>query len=250
MGFPLSSRQQFLQTISAPRRLLLSGGRGLLHLFGGDMFTETKPVNLKTVAEHVGLAPCSVSAILNNTEAARAIPQHTKDRVYQAATELNYRPNHWARSLRTRQTRMVAVMAPGLARPAVAHVVAAAQRSLHQHGYLLVLISSDSEDESRLCAHLQQRGIEGVISIDGLVPGQLRLPVVSVDVGLAVASESLALNLRGWLGELGEAAAENIIQAIADPGAARRMKVETKPPAPFFDVQSAPFEFVARAESA
>ena len=47
---------------------------------------ENKGVNLKTVAARVGLAPCSVSAILNDTKAARAIPQKTKDRVYRAAT--------------------------------------------------------------------------------------------------------------------------------------------------------------------
>lgn len=214
------------------------------------MLAEKKTVNLKTVAEHVGLAPCSVSAILNNSEASRAIPQSTKDRVYRAATELNYRPNHWARSLRTRQTRMVAVLAPGLGRPAVAHVVAAAQQALHRRGYLLVLIASDAEDGNRLSAHLQQRGIEGVISIDGMLPGQLGLPVVSVDVGVAVSNHSVTSNMRGWLVELGQSAAENIMLAVENPAASRRTKVETKMPAAFFDVQSANFEFASRAESA
>ena len=92
------------------------------------MLGENKAVNLKAVAARVGLAPCSVSAILNHTEAARAIPQATKDRVYRAAAELNYRPNFLARCLRTKRTRMVAVLAPGLDRSAVARVVAAAQR--------------------------------------------------------------------------------------------------------------------------
>jgi DNA-binding LacI/PurR family transcriptional regulator len=39
-----------------------------------------------------------------------AIPQRTKDRVFRAAAELNYRPNLWARSLRTKRTRMVAAI--------------------------------------------------------------------------------------------------------------------------------------------
>lgn len=214
------------------------------------MFGEKKTVNLKTVAEHVGLAPCSVSAILNNTEASRAIPRATKDRVYRAASELNYHPNHWARSLRTRQTRMVAVLAPGLARPAVAHVVAVAQQTLHQHGYLLVLICSDAEDGNRLSAHLQQRGIEGVISIDGMIPGQLGLPVVSVDIGLAVSSDSVAPNMRGWLFELAQSAAENILQAIENPAVPRRMQVGAEVPPVLFDLPSKNFEFAPRAESA
>ena len=110
------------------------------------MLPENKAVNLKTVAARVGLAPCSVSAILNDTIAARAIPQATKDRVYRAAAELDYRPNFVARSLRTKRTRMVAVIAPGLGRSAVAEVVAAAQRQLHQHGYTVVLAACDDGD--------------------------------------------------------------------------------------------------------
>ena len=220
-----------------------------IHHLGEDMFGE-KTVNLKTVAAHVGLAPCSVSAILNNTAASRAIPQRTRDRVYRAARELNYRPNHWARSLRTRQTRMVAVLAPGLGRPAVAHVVSAMQETLHRHGYLLVLIGSDSEDGSRLSAHLQQRGIEGVISIDGILPGQLGLPVVPVDVGVAVSSDSVDPTMRGWLAELGDSAAENVIRVIENPGVAHRTQVAVSVAAPLFEAQSSNFEFGASAESA
>ncbi|MGZ4816504.1 MAG: LacI family DNA-binding transcriptional regulator, partial [Terriglobales bacterium] len=74
--------------------------------------SEKKPVvSLRTVAERVGLATCSVSAVLNNTPASRGIPQHTKERVFRAASELNYRPNLWARSLRTKRTRLVAAVA-------------------------------------------------------------------------------------------------------------------------------------------
>lgn len=145
---------------------------------------------------------------------------------------------------------MVAVLAPGLGRPAVAHVVAAAQQALHRHGYLLVLISSDSEDGNRFSAHLQQRGIEGVISIDGLIPGQLELPVVLVDVSLAVTSDSVTPNMRGSLVELGESAAENIMQAIGNSGVPRRAHIETKLPAAFFDVQFADLRSTVRAESA
>ncbi len=214
------------------------------------MFADKKRVNLKTLAERVGLAPCSVSAILNNTKASHAIPQSTKDRVYSAASELNYRPNYWARSLRTRQTRMVAVLAPGLSRPVVATVVAAAQQVLHQRGYLLVLISSDSEDGNRLSAHLQQRGIEGVISIDAMIPGQLGLPVVSVDVGFAVSNDSIAPSLRGWFVEVGKSAAESIIRAVENPDVVRRMQVDTTLHPALFEAETQNPEIAAIAENA
>ena len=58
-------------------------------------------VTLRTVANYVGLTPGTISAVLNNTLAARRIPQPTKDRIFAAARELNYQPNPLARALRT-----------------------------------------------------------------------------------------------------------------------------------------------------
>lgn len=61
-------------------------------------------VTLKAVAKHVGLAPGTISAVLNNTPAARTIPQRTKDRIFAAAQKLNYQPNPFARFLRKRHS--------------------------------------------------------------------------------------------------------------------------------------------------
>jgi len=202
------------------------------------MLRENKAVNLKTVAAKVGLAPCSVSAILNDTEAARAIPQATKDRVYRAAAELNYRPNFLARSLRTKRTRMVAVIAPGLGRSEVARVVAAAQQRLHQSGYMLVLAGCDSAE--RMCAQFQQRGIEGVISIDVMAPAQLNIPVTSVELGyrqpmMDAGEEMLSAPLN-----LGEAAAEKLMQQIENESSSRRIRLRAAShaytPMPVIDV--------------
>ena len=213
------------------------------------MLPERKPVSLKMVAEHVGLAPCSVSAILNNTEASRAIPQVTKERVYRAATELNYRPNLWARSLRTKETRTVAVIVPDLGRAAVAKVVAAAQRRLHRDGYMLVLITSDFEDANRLSIQLQQRGIEGVISILADIPPQLDLPVTGLSDGMG-AWDGLAEDMNTPFLELGTSAAESVIRQIANPETPQRVKIGFKMPAAFFDLRPAGLAYISSGESA
>src|SRR5690242_230597 len=63
-------------------------------------------ITLRTIAEHVGLTPGTISAVLNNTRAAERIPQHTRDRVIAAAKELNYSPNPLARALRSGKTAL------------------------------------------------------------------------------------------------------------------------------------------------
>ena len=210
------------------------------------MLPEKKAVNLKTVAARVGLAPCSVSAVLNNTKAARAIPQKTKDRVYRAAAELNYRPNIVARSLRTKRTHMVAVIAPGLDGSGVARVVAAAQRRLHQSGYLLVLATSDGDGPNHLCAQLQQRGIEGVIAIDANLPAHVNMPVTSVDLCYKRSATSVSYEM-----DLGNTVAETIIRQIENPDSqdsSRKMHIPAMPPA-YVDLPSMDRGFSA-AESA
>jgi len=208
------------------------------------MLPQKNAVNLKTVAARVGLAPCSVSAILNDTEAARAIPQATKDRVYRAAAEMNYRPNILARSLRTKRTRIVAVIAPGLGRSSVARVVAAAQRRLHQSGYLLVLATYDGGDANHLCVQFQQRGIEGVISIDANLPAHMSMPVTSVDPSYGTRATPVADETQVWLPELGDAAAEAIMRQIENKGSSRRMQISSMPPA-YVEMQSMDIRFSA-----
>lgn len=66
--------------------------------------TKQARVTLKMVADHLGLTPGTISAVLNDTHAARRIPQSTKDRVLAAVREFNYQPNPLARALRTGQS--------------------------------------------------------------------------------------------------------------------------------------------------
>jgi DNA-binding LacI/PurR family transcriptional regulator len=67
-----------------------------------DIEKKIEPVTLKAVAKHVGLTAGTISAILNRAPQSRSIPQQTKDRVFEAARSLNYRPNPFAQALRQR----------------------------------------------------------------------------------------------------------------------------------------------------
>ena len=204
------------------------------------MSDKQAAVSLRTVAERVGLAVCSVSAILNNTPASMAIPQRTKDRVLRAAGELNYRPNLWARSLRTKRTRLVAAITSDIGRAPVARVIAGAQKLLHRRGYLLALGTFDRTSEWRnISVALQQRGIEGVVAIDATLRPDLAMPVISVDLDFMTLLEPLSENTQAWLAQLGESAAEMLLGQIEKSTIPRRMKVVPKLPGTYFGLSSA-----------
>jgi Bacterial regulatory proteins, lacI family len=197
-------------------------------------------VSLRTVAERVGLAPCSVSAVLNNTPASWAIPHGTKERIFRAAGELNYRPNLWARSLRTKRTRLVAAITADIGRAPVARVVAGVQSFMHRRGYLLALAVFDCASEwNTIPVQLQQRGIEGVIAIDAILPQELELPVATVELEYLAFPEPLADEMQAWLSELGESAAETVLRQIDKETVPRRMKVVPNLPSAYFDLPNA-----------
>jgi hypothetical protein len=203
---------------------------------------EKKAVTLRTVAERVGLAPCSVSAVLNNTPASRAIPQHTKDRVFRAAAQLDYRPNLSARSLRTKRTHMVIVVSTDLGQPSVARAVAGMERSLRRKGYLLILAAFDADsDWTRISVELQQRGIEGVIAVGIGQPRNLEMPVVSVDLGYLAAGEPLAEEVSGFLTDLGESAVEAVLRMIENKATPRKATIVPKFPPAFVNFEQAAF---------
>jgi DNA-binding LacI/PurR family transcriptional regulator len=181
--------------------------------------SENGTATLRTVADHVGLAPCSVSAILNNSRAADAIPSHTKERVLRAAKQLNYRPNLAARSLRTRRSYLVAIVASDLGNARTARILAGVEGFLREKGYLLVATTCDRTASSTCeegAPQLLQRGIEGVISIDATLPKSLTLPLVFIDLPASDLPEPITPLKRERLLAMGETAAQSLLTQIEE----------------------------------
>src|SRR5208282_2209845 len=80
----------------------------------GKISAPTGHVNLRILAEHLGLSQTTVSLVLNDSPSAKSIPKETRERVVEAAKRLNYRPNYFARSLRRSKSMSVGVLAPDL----------------------------------------------------------------------------------------------------------------------------------------
>jgi DNA-binding LacI/PurR family transcriptional regulator len=139
-------------------------------------------VTLKAVAEHVGVTPGTVSAVLNNSAASRAFPQHTKDRILTAARELNYRPNFLARSLRMKRTYTIGVITEEIGDAYGGMVISGVERYLKQHGFFFFTVAHrhDTKLLETYCHLLRQRGVEGFITVDTFLSQPPPLPTVAV----------------------------------------------------------------------
>src|SRR5262245_58223378 len=97
--------------------------------------TEERPISLKKLAAHLNLSPATLSIVLNDSAAASAIPQDTKDRIFDAARKFNYRPNFIARSLKAQRTYTLGVIVPELSDGYSAMVLSGVEDYLLQEGY-------------------------------------------------------------------------------------------------------------------
>jgi LacI family transcriptional regulator len=139
-------------------------------------------VTLKTIAEQLGLTAGTVSAALNNSPAAKSIPEHTKNRIIEAAQELNYRPNFFARTLRLRRTYTIGVIAEEIGDAYGAMIISGIEEYLRKNNYffLTVIHRHDPKLLQTYAQMLLTRGVEGFITTDTSILQKLALPTVAV----------------------------------------------------------------------
>jgi DNA-binding LacI/PurR family transcriptional regulator len=139
-------------------------------------------VTLKTIAEHLGLTAGTVSAALNNSPAAKSIPEHTKNRIIEAAQALNYRPNFFARTLRLRRTYTIGVIAEEIGDAYGAMIISGIEEYLRKNNYffLTVIHRHDPKLLQTYAQMLLTRGVEGFITTDTSILQKLALPTVAV----------------------------------------------------------------------
>ena len=141
-----------------------------------------KPVSLKDLAELLGLAPATISLVINRSRVADTIPQDTKDRIFAAVQKYKYRPNFFARSLRAQRSFTIGVIVPEVSDGYSASVMSGIEDFLLQEGYFYFVAShrhrADLIDEyPRL---FLERSVDGLIAVDTPWSLSLAVPVVTV----------------------------------------------------------------------
>lgn len=143
---------------------------------------KSTAVTLKAVAQHLGLTPGTVSAVLNDSPSARSIPQTTKARIHAAAKELDYRPNFFARTLRNKRTYTIGVIAEEIGDSYGGMVISGIEEYLRKKDYFFFVVAHRHDPDllNRYSEMLSQRGVEGLITVDTSIDETPSLPTISV----------------------------------------------------------------------
>jgi len=200
---------------------------------------KTRRPTQADVAELAGVSQSAVSQALNQTESA--IPEETRQRVWDAINQLGYVPNKSAQSLRTQKTYTIASIIPDITNPFYPAFQRGIQSVTNRHGFDLIVYDTDEKEENK------KRSLRSLVSadVDGAIvslfhhgPEHLQ-PLIEQNIPVVLWNSSTTLNENLIMDTLfvdNVAMAKNSVSYLIEKGHTRigmLTGLENSPPAQF-----------------
>src|SRR3954452_2776429 len=97
---------------------------------------------IRDVARRAGVSVGTVSHVLTGSG---SVGKARRERVLAAIRELHYQPNSVARSLKTRQTKMLGAIVSDITNPFYPHLVRGAEDAALKRNYILITLNTDDQ---------------------------------------------------------------------------------------------------------
>lgn len=124
---------------------------------------HSKEITIYDIAKSLDISPSTVSKALNDDP---AISRKTKKRIQEAAAEMGYRSNHFARNLRQQNTLTIGVIVPELNSSFTTPVLSGIEKIANEAGYSIIITDSGQSAQKEVdnAQNLFRRRVDGVIA--------------------------------------------------------------------------------------
>ncbi len=143
---------------------------------------------MATIKEVARRARVSVGTVSNVLSGAVPVSERLKERVLRVIQDLDYHPNHVARSLKIRQTKMLGMVVSDITNAFFPLVVRGAEDAAWKHNYMLITFNSDDqpEREKQVLSALRARRVDGILLVAATTDGDLSHIQGTIDAGIPV----------------------------------------------------------------
>jgi LacI family transcriptional regulator len=128
-----------------------------------------------TIADVAAMAGVSATTVSHVFSGKRLVSAATRERVLDVVQTLGYRPNNVARNLRTRQSRMIAVIVPDVADSSYGMLTRGLADAVEGADYGTHVCNTDGAvaREERFVEDVLDRGVDGVVMGSVTVPAEV-----------------------------------------------------------------------------
>jgi LacI family transcriptional regulator len=141
--------------------------------------------SIKKVAEVAGVSVGTVSHVITGSVPVSDV---LRNKVQAAIRQLNYHPNHVARSLKTSKTLTLGIIVPDMTIPFFPQVIRGAEEAARKSDYSLIAVNSDDDGERQkdLLSLLRSQRVEGILLVVAAAPTPLNQISLIIDAGIPV----------------------------------------------------------------
>ncbi|PLR77440.1 LacI family transcriptional regulator [Bacillus sp. V3-13] len=119
-------------------------------------------ITINAIAERAGVSRTTVSRVLNNSG---YVSDEARKRVLKVIEETGYVPNEYAKSLRTKKTKVVGVVLPKISTETSSRLVNGIDKVLSVESYQILLTNTNLEPEKEIeyLKLLKSRNVDGIV---------------------------------------------------------------------------------------
>jgi LacI family transcriptional regulator len=161
---------------------------------------KSKRVTLQDVARRSGFSPSTVSIVLSEAPLSRYVSAATKELIRETAQSFGYRPDIFARSLRSRRSDTIGVLVFDISDPFCVLILRGIEKAMHGTRFMPILM--DAHNERRQFRGyvdlLMERRVEGMIVVanwlfdeGGLLEKASREAMPTMVVGRDLSEQSI-----------------------------------------------------------
>jgi LacI family transcriptional regulator len=138
---------------------------------------------IKQVADLAGVAVGTVSHVITGSV---PVSEPLRRKVHAAIRELDYHPNHVARSLKTSKTRTLGIIVPDMTIPYFPKLIRGAEAAARKRGYSLIAVNSDDDGDRQrdLLSLLRSQRVDGILLVIAAAPTPVQQIARMVEAGV------------------------------------------------------------------
>ncbi|MFB9750101.1 LacI family DNA-binding transcriptional regulator [Paenibacillus hodogayensis] len=148
------------------------------------------------VAREAGVSIATVSQVINGKG---KISEERRQEIMQIMERLSYQPSVIASALTGKKTYTLGLLIPDISNPFFAEVARSVEDQGNQHGYSLIICSTDNKDErvERYLSLLQQKSVDGIIIGTGVENKEILNPLMESSIPtILIARDMAGLDLQ------------------------------------------------------
>ncbi len=157
---------------------------------------DSRPVTIKDIAKEAGVGVGTVSRVLNNEP---HVSSKTREKVEEAMRCLDYKPNLFARGLKSNNSYSVGVIVADITNPVFSKVIRGIKETLQKSGFGMFLFDTEMQEEKvyQSIDIMEEKKVEGIFILGEHFDKKKLKRLISLDIPVVTVTTQISIYGRG-----------------------------------------------------